>query len=55
MNNFNSSMEILAGLSMGPVSRLKHTWGVRQRQPPLALATKTNDLRRCTGHFDGGT
>lgn len=27
MNNFNSSMEILAGLSMGPVSRLKHTWG----------------------------
>lgn len=26
-NNFNSTMEILAGLSMGPVSRLKHTWG----------------------------
>src|SRR5689334_9471900 len=28
MNNFNTTMEILAGLSMGPVARMKKTWRV---------------------------
>jgi len=50
MQNFNSMMGIIAGLTQASVARLTHTWGA-VKAPHLALFEQLQDVMSPTGSF----
>ncbi|KAL6063875.1 Ral guanine nucleotide dissociation stimulator-like 3a [Balamuthia mandrillaris] len=52
MNNFNSTMEMMAGLSMGPVSRLKKTWAAISRSSLETFKMLEDEMKPMKNYYN---